>query len=1097
MSNKNSKTLKFVAGITFALALVIGSSASAAITSQLKQGSRNSQVLELQQFLNNCSAETMVSASGAGSKGMETSYFGPATKRAVIAFQNKMGVKTTSYSAGLVGPATRAAIAAGCGTNNNNNNNNTPITGTISSSLATDTPGSMTLATGTASNSVLKVSIANGSTSSISVKGIKVSKTGYVNNTKVSGVSAYDASGVRHGNVVTTLGADGVATLTFVTDPIMIGAGQTGTVLIKANLTSGAYSGTIGFGVANPATDIMLVAGTVSGSAISGNLMSIVDGSSNLPTVTLDIQPVNTSGLTVNADGVSAYEITKFRIRETSSNEDIKFYSLTLWNNGNAADSDVTSLELLDQTGNVIATGTMMNKYVTFTPTTPYLITKGQTKDFTVRGKFVNGASRTVQFVAYNDYDLDVRGVTTTASILSTPGASVDSTFPIGDTTSTYNKVTVGSGSMVFSRATDSPSTSVTPGAGDVVLAKFNAKPIGESVELRAISFGIDQNTGSVNLTGTVYVKVNGSVVYSAAATTSNFAADGTVATRSLSSYPILTAGVNNVIEISASIDSSATTSDAYFVNDLDLTSVKRLITNDITDPTVSTQDGYTRSVQAAALVVDTLTTPVATSVVAGTNDHKFATFEFNAQSSGEDVRVSSVTVTDTLGLTGDWSGVSNLVMKDSAGTPIVTTASTSTNATTVAFNFATPITVTRTSPTSISLYGDVLSDIGTTHTFKIASASHVTSTGAATGNSITETGFAGTGQAMTVVSGGTLTLSNATGTGYTPSIAQNVTINQADGIYLAGRFTSQYEAQKITSLTLEAAGTALNGNNIKNIRLYAQTGTGALLGTTTPFQTISAFSSCSSNVCSYTWTSNDNILPMAINPGTQVTLFVKADIQGEGTAKLGNDFYFRVQNGADIVAKGAVTQTTTTESGNFNDASTAVSYITPFQVIASAEYPTSTTLSSVGAGTVIGRFKVINNGSAQVTLTDATFTDSGSHTGTSARYTVYASSENSNNYTTTLLETSSTDTVAFGSLSTSVTINGGAYRYITVTASTVTGVASGDTFSLSVASLGDLKYSVTEANLGYDAEQDGDITGTITGLYLDGKPSLSVIQKQ
>ena len=1082
---------KKIVGLLMAFAFVFAASANALTTTtamKISKTSSKADVMWIQEALNTFVGTTLA----------VDGKYGPKTTAAIKAFQ--VANPSSGIADGIAGKKTLAALNARVagGASSTTNNGTTVATGTgVNVALSADNTASSTLTAGSAFNTVLKFNVSNATSSSVNVTSVKVTKFGNLGNTLVTGVAVFDGNGVRHGNVVTTLGADGVATIGLSADPIMVSAGQSMPVSIKVNLDSSAAV-SFGMKIAS-ASDITLSTGSVGGTfPLMGNQM-FVEQSSSLATVTLDVQPVNASGTTVNADGTSSYEVTKFRVAETSSNEAVNLKSLTLWNNGNAADTDLKNIQLVDQTGTVVATAEMMNKYVKFNLATPYVISKGQTKDFTVRATFVNGASRTAQFVVYDNYDLVVTGAITGTSMLASAAGGVDSTFPIGDTTSTYNKVTIGSGSLIFNRATDSSASAVVPGANDVVLAKYNVKPVGENVELRAISFGLDQNTGSVNLTGTVFVKVNGSVVYSAAANTTNFAADGTVASRSLSSYPVLTAGMDNTIEVSASISSSATTSDAYFVNDFDITSVKRLMTNDITDPSVSPQDGFNRAVQAAALVAETLSTPVATSVVAGTNNFKLATFEFNAQSSGEDVRVSSITVTDTLGSGSDYSGVSNLVLKDASGNQITTTASTSTNANTVAFNFSQPITVTRTSAVSLSLYGDILSSTGTSHTYKLASASSVTSVGLTTGNSITETGFNGAGQTMTVVSGGTLTLSTVSGAGYTPSVGQNVLINQVDGTYLAGRFTSQYEGQKITSLTLEAAGTSLNSNNIKNIRLYAQNGTGALLGTTTPFQTIAQFSACSSNVCSYTFTSNDNILPMTIEPGTPVTMFVKADIQGENTAKLGDDFYFRLQNGADVVAKGSVTQTTTTESGNFNDSATAKSYISPFSVMASDVYPTSgsTTLSSVGAGTVLGRFKVTNNGSAQVTLTNAKFTDSGAHTGTAARYTVYASSENSNDYTANSLEASSTDSVDFGSLTSTITINGGSYRYITVAITTVTSVAAGDTFSLSIASLGDLKYSVTEANLGYDAEQDGDITGTITGLYVDGKPALGVIQKQ
>jgi peptidoglycan hydrolase-like protein with peptidoglycan-binding domain len=71
-------------------------------TRGLKTGDTGMDVMKLQQFLNS-DADTRVSASGVGSAGMETEYFGPATAAAVSKFQVKYRSDILS-PAGLVNP---------------------------------------------------------------------------------------------------------------------------------------------------------------------------------------------------------------------------------------------------------------------------------------------------------------------------------------------------------------------------------------------------------------------------------------------------------------------------------------------------------------------------------------------------------------------------------------------------------------------------------------------------------------------------------------------------------------------------------------------------------------------------------------------------------------------------------------------------------------------------------------------------------------------------------------------------------------------------------------------------------------------------------
>ncbi len=89
-------------------------------TRDLKTGATGADVMKLQAFLNS-NADTRVAATGAGSAGMETETFGPATAAAVSKFQvsNRADILTPAglvNPTGFFGPSTRAKANALCAT---------------------------------------------------------------------------------------------------------------------------------------------------------------------------------------------------------------------------------------------------------------------------------------------------------------------------------------------------------------------------------------------------------------------------------------------------------------------------------------------------------------------------------------------------------------------------------------------------------------------------------------------------------------------------------------------------------------------------------------------------------------------------------------------------------------------------------------------------------------------------------------------------------------------------------------------------------------------------------------------------------------------
>jgi hypothetical protein len=93
-------------------------SCSVTFTRSLSQGMSGSDVFALQRFLNR-SADTRVAVSGAGSPGLETQYYGPATAAAVSKFQVKYRSEILTPSGllnptGFFGPSSRAKANALC-----------------------------------------------------------------------------------------------------------------------------------------------------------------------------------------------------------------------------------------------------------------------------------------------------------------------------------------------------------------------------------------------------------------------------------------------------------------------------------------------------------------------------------------------------------------------------------------------------------------------------------------------------------------------------------------------------------------------------------------------------------------------------------------------------------------------------------------------------------------------------------------------------------------------------------------------------------------------------------------------------------------------
>lgn len=701
-------------------------------TKNLTLGSTGADVKALQQFLN--ANGFQVSASGAGSPGNESMYFGPATRAALAKFQAANGI---SPAVGYFGPLTRAKVNSMGG----GSGGVIPTSSYLKVELVGPSSGG-SVPTGSIYNPILKVKLSAGA-SAVTVTGIKAVRGGFIANTNVTGVSVWDESGNRYGNILSSLTSDGEASFSFGNSPITIAAGQSKTITIAANLASSSvYSGTINFSLVN-ASSVMATGGEVMGTfPVTGPILNVVDGSTSLgnaqmsflATVGISSTTAQTSGYEGNVEvGYTEREIYKFRLAQTNSKEAVKLERIRLYVGGTIQDDkDLKNFKLVSPEGNVIATADRAyDRYVTFNLTTPYMIDKGLSKDFTMKADITDGSGRYFYVTLQDDYDVVVRGATTGAGILATDsGSGTLTSSDVQNNSTGWFKIKQGVATV--SKASSSPSGNVAPGSQSIVLARFDVKAGGEALEIRKA--GLQVKYAGVALTGTIMLKnVNtGETYLSIAADTTGIVTSTTPDTTSLltfqqnlSSYINLAAGETKTLEVVGTVPQSATSTSNYTAY-MGQFYTKRLSTNDYTTLAASDVQANTLTVKDVTVNVtknasfpNTTRSQGATAVKVGS---------FNMQAVGDDVRINTISLAITTS-----SNFQNVKLMDGStqlGTTIGT-PSASGNSFTLS-NYV----IARDTTKVIDVYADVLSTATTTSVVTV-SASGVTGVGVSSSKSL------------------------------------------------------------------------------------------------------------------------------------------------------------------------------------------------------------------------------------------------------------------------------------------------------------------------------------------------------------------------
>ncbi len=873
-----------------------------------KKGDNGGEVMNIQKFLNMDSA-TQVASTGAGSPGNETSYFGPATKAAVIKFQNKYASEVLApvglaTGTGYWGSSSRAkanameiARCASSNNNNNNNNNSNNGTGTDLTVSAAAQPGNGLAVESAANLPFTKFTLTAGA-SDMTFDSVTVELTGLADKAAFSSVALLDENGNQVG-ITKTLNSNDQANVGETTT-IPAGMSKTFTVVgnMKSSLTN--YAGQ----VASLSVVAVNSSSTVAGSLPITGAQHTINSSLTIGTATAAVGVDDPDASKSKEIGTTGYKFQAIKITAGSA-EDIRVKSVRWNQSGSASASDLSNVKLTFD-GNTY-TPTVSGDYYTFNFGSGVVIKKGLSKEMVLSADIVNGSASTIIFDIRKDTDLIVTGETYGYGITptATAGSASSSSSDFTSSTPWFDGVTVtitGGSFNSVSKSNAAPAADIAEQVADTVLGAFEVDIKGEPITVESLKFDTvttDADSGgeTVQITNVVLTDQNGTVLAGPEDSTS-YTIGGTdtdVLTFSSVSFPT---GVTTMY-VKGQLDSNWESDDKIKLK-TDPSSQWTNVVGDNTGDTISTSamsaaTANEMTVKTVAMTAITLSQPVARSVVKGAKDFVWATGSLSTSDSGEDVKVSAVKIQDVTTSAADVNDILNVEIwadltsaTSSRGDVYETKVSNteqfdaSAAGADVTLNFVldNQFVIAKNSTVNIAVVADLsASAVGTVGTDKhTIDIDAVTASGVTTSADASDTSVTGGGQAMTIASTGAVTVSLDSSSPDAKLILDDTSTEQEFAVF---KFkTTDVEAVKVRKMTVTAVDTA-DDDAVAKYVFYDKSGN--KLGEATPDVT--------ANTAEVTFST-----PLEIAADTNTTVKVKAVMANvDGTA---------VQNGDSVGVK-------------------------------------------------------------------------------------------------------------------------------------------------------------------------------------------------
>lgn len=690
-----------------------------------QMGDTGGEVMEIQKYLNSHGA--VIAASGAGSPGNETAYFGSLTRAAVSKFQAANGITPT---AGYWGPVTRAKANANC----TSTGPGPVVTGNgLKVMLASDSPLSGTLVQGQGIAELAKFTFSNPTGAPITVTNVAFKRTGSSVDSVLSNVYLYqgatrltDPAGISNSafNFNNSLGL------------FVVPAGSMVTVSVRSDIASSGASG--------QQVGVQLTSVSASG-ALDGAVVLPVSGAnfliSSASIATISFGTVTPTGGTF----APVNDTTLFQSTLTVNNRAVWLKSIQFENRGSASDNAFQNVKLYVKGVQVGSTMSVSNDRVVFDLSAAPVKLETGGNEVRLVGDIVGGSGETFDFQVRRAIDIN----------------AVDSELnqsTAGSTAAASSANTIEGVGLSVTKANTSPTANVAVAATNVLWARYEFRASGDNLKIEEITLDIDVSGISNDSMDNVRIMMNGVQVGSTQDIGST--SSDTTTTVSLGSSMILTAGQTVVVEIYGDAKqadgtnyTAGTTVDVGV--SIDNADTEGISSGDRLSSDISEVEGNSLTVSSSTLTGTKYSAYADTTIVAGSNNAKIGAFTLSTGST-EGVNVNTIVIDMS---SNNAASITDLRLVDNAtGVQIGSTKSSAGTSNTFSVNIAMPMSSTKV----INVIANVKSGANS-GTIVTTMDSTTGGTGATTGQSVS-TGSDATGQTITIGSG-TLTVTRDAGT--------------------------------------------------------------------------------------------------------------------------------------------------------------------------------------------------------------------------------------------------------------------------------------------------------------------------------------------